>query len=204
MIMKRKKILAVCLGICAVLLWGCGQATGPDTIEKPTLVITENGKVTAHLVGELDKDYYELEELEAMAREEAAEFNRLHPLDTGEMVTLEGVEALDGDGNKVVVSYGFDNVQAYTEYMGQPLFFGTLEEGLKAADGLPAMKSVKEGAAVTEESLKAAGGRMIAVEAGSVVYCPFRVTHISQGAAVNEDGSVDTLQAEGTVYIVMK
>ena len=205
MIMIRKRTLAVCLGLLTAMLSACGQVKGPDTIDKPTLVITETGKVTAYLVGELDKAYYELAELEAMALEEAAEFNRLHPLDGGEMVTLESVEALEEGGTGVVVSFGFENAQAYTEYTGQPLFFGSPEEGLKeAGDGLPVLKNVKDGTEATQESLMAQGGKLIAVGAGTVVYCPYRVTHVSQGAVLNADGSVDALGAEGTVYILMR
>lgn len=105
----------------------------------------------------------------------------------------------------MVVSFGFENAQAYTEYTGQPLFFGSPEEGLKeAGDGLPVLKNVKDGTEATQESLMAQGGKLIAVGAGTVVYCPYRVTHVSQGAVLNADGSVDALGAEGTVYILMR
>ena len=36
------------------------------------------------------------------------------------------------------------------------------------------------------------------------LYCPGKVTHVSEGVQLLEDGSVDTTQASETVYIMMK
>ena len=36
------------------------------------------------------------------------------------------------------------------------------------------------------------------------IYCPGKVVYISEGAAVNGDGSVSSAEAEGLVYILIK
>ena len=36
------------------------------------------------------------------------------------------------------------------------------------------------------------------------IYCPGKVTYISEGAVVNADGSVSSFEAEGPVYILLK
>lgn len=201
------KSLKLAAGLCllAVLLSGCGQTSVPDEISEPSLVIGSDGGVTAYLVGEFDKSYYDLSELTVMAREEAAEFGR--PSQDGTMpVMLENVEAVQDGSGRVVVAYRFDGTASYKAFLGNELFYGTVEEAL--AQGYlfdMVFKSVGNGTPMTSETLAAEKERhLIITNAAAVIYCPNKVTHVSTGAVMNSDGSVNASQATDTVYIILK
>lgn len=202
--MKNIKLAA---GLCllVLLLSGCGQTAVPEEISEPSLVIGSDGGVTAYLVGQFDKSYYDLSELAAMAREEAAEFGR--PSSDGTMpVTVDSVENVQDGSGRVVVAYHFDGTASYKEFLGNELFYGTVGEAL-AQGYLPDMifQSVGNGTPMTSEALTAEKERhLIITNAAAVVYCPNKVTHVSTGAVINSDGSVDATQAADTVYIILK
>lgn len=202
--MKSFKLAA---GLCllAVLISGCGQAAVPEEISEPTLVIGSGGEVTAYLVGEFDKSYYDLSELAVMAREEAAEFGQ--PSKDGTMpVALENVSAVQDGSGRVVVAYSFDGTDSYKGFLGNALFYGTVAEAL-AQDILPDMvfQSVGNGTPMTREALTTEKDRhLIITNAAATIYCPYKVTHVSAGVTVNEDGSVDVSQAANMVYIILK
>lgn len=201
--MKNIKLAA---GLCllVLLLSGCGQTAVPEEISEPSLVIGSDGGVTAYLVGQFDKSYYDLSELAAMAREEAAEFGR--PSSDGTMpVTVDSVENVQDGSGRVVVTYHFDGTASYKEFLGNELFYGTVGEAL-AQGYLPDMifQSVGNGTPMTSEALTAEKDRhLIITNAAAVVYCPNKVTHVSSGAVINSDGSVDASQASDTVYIIL-
>ena len=201
------KSFKLAAGICllAVLLSGCGQAAIPEDISEPSLVIGRDGEVTAYLVGEFDKSYYDLSELAVMAREEAAGFGQ--PAQDGAMpVTLENVSAVQDGSGRVVVVYRFDGTDSYKGFLGNELFYGTVAEAL-AQGFLPetVFQSVGNGSPMTSEALATEKDRhLIITNTAATIYCPYTVTHVSAGVTVNEDGSVDASQAANTVYIILK
>ncbi len=208
-VMRRAGKLVAGLCLAALLCAGCGQEQGPATVKENALVISDKGEVTAFVVGELDRSYYDREELANMARAEADAFNERYKTGEQALVSVEQVEPLEETG-KVVVTYHFDSADSYSQFMGQyedsSLFYGTVAEaasrGYLSGAGLA---DVKDGTSLTEEGLKQHGERYLVItSAKASVYCPAKVTHVSKGAAMNEDNSVGTFQAEGTVYILLK
>lgn len=201
--MKRlgKYTAALCLTV--ILLAGCGQVSVPETIEEPTLVLDKDGGVTAYLVGEFDKSYYDLSELLKMAREEAAEYGLNQ--DGAARVTVDKVEAAQDGGSRVVVSYVFDGTKSYEEYIGDSLFYGTVGEALAQGYAGVAMESIKdEGTLTGEELAQETDKHLIVTDTKAWIYCPGRVEYISSGAVMNDDGSVNASEAEGPVYILLK
>ncbi len=208
--MRRAGKLAAGLCLAAMLCAGCGQEQGPVVVQENTLVISDKGEVTAYVVGEFDKAYYDLAELADMARAEADTFSQAYEGVEKPPVSVESVEPVEDMAGKVVVAYRFDNADSYTAFMGQyegrRLFYGTVSEA--AAHGYLAgvtLSDVKDGTSLTEEGLKQNGDRrLIITDTQAVIYCPAKVTHLSKGASMNEDGSVGTFQAEDAVYILLK
>lgn len=203
--MKKCGKLAASVLFAAVLLSGCGQAMVPEEIVEPTLVIDSNGRVTAYLVGEFDKSYYDLSELTAMAREEAAEFGNASQDGTAP-VTVKSVEAVQDGSGRIVLAYQFDSTDSYKGFIGNELFYGTVEEALSRGyiqDVI--LQSAGSGESLVREALEEQKEKhMIITDAAAVIYCPERVTYLSTGAAMKEDGSVDASLASGTVYILLK
>lgn len=205
---RIKKFLAAGLsGLLILSLAGCGQtAKLPETVVNTSLVVEKDGKVTSYLVNTFDKDFYTLDGLEEMVREEAEEFNTAHKDAEAEAMTVKSVQMLD-DGAMVQVVQEFDNADSYAGYNEKDLFYGTRVEALaqglsinlelvNAADGTPA-DSDKLNKALEKNHL-------IITNASAYIYCPYPVLYVSEGVVMGEDGYVDASQSDGVVTILMK
>lgn len=201
--MKKSMRLAALLCLTAACLAGCGAAQVPEDPQTSAVAVSGKGQITAYLVADFDKAYYDLAELTAMAEEEAAAFNAAQTGD-GTPVTVESAE-LPEDG-KVKLTYRFDGWESYSEFNGTQFFYGTVTEAAeKGYISGAVLKSVKDGSALGEEALAENGDKMIIVtDADADIYCPSKVTYVSDGVSLNEDGSVAAAQAEKPVYILLK
>lgn len=200
--MKKIAWLTACLCFCAVILVGCGEAKLPDIIETPTVSFTKEGEVLVWLVGEFDKNYYELGGLNAMAAEEVAKYCSAKGRNAA---AVDEAQALHG-GSKVVLPYRFDGWESCGEFLGNQIFFGTVAEAIqKGYDMDVVMRSVDGDVLLTETQLRQAGDRYLVItDMAANIYCPRKVTHISNNALVNEDGSINPSMVEGPVYILLK
>lgn len=201
----RRKSIGVCL-LVMFMLAGCGQAKQPDVVDATSLVVTDKGEVTSYLVGEFDKEYYSISELTNMAVSEAAEYNTEHQTKETIPVTVEKVEALESDSDKVVLVHKYDSTESFMEYDESILFYGTVKDAEAAGYDLNVvLKNVKDGTLFSEAQLLQESDRYLLItDEKAKIYCPKKVTHVSDNAVYEEDGSVDGTQAEGTVYILMK
>lgn len=203
----KKCLTTVLSGILVLSLSGCGQtAKLPEEVVNTSLVVEKDGKVISYLVNTFDKEFYSLDGLEEMVKNEAEEFNAAHTDTPEEALTVKTVQAL-GDGAMVQVVQEFDSVDSYAEYNGQDLFYGTRVEAL--AQGNPVNKELVNAADGTpadpdklEKTLEK--GHLIITNASAYIYCPYPVLYISEGVVMGEDGCVDASQSDGVVTILMK
>ncbi len=225
--MKRYAWLAavvmICLCFACLVFW-----RDTDAPMAPAVSVDRKGQISAWFVEGFDEDYYSLRELTEMAEREAAEYNARIPGKKA-AVKVEKVEMLPDDSGRIRVNYRYDSWESYTDFNGQGFFYGTVEEAAAAGYSADAvLESVADGRLWAEGwlSLSAGGGtaarpgddmlwegerlslpagsRVIITDVKADIYCPGEVTHISGDASVNEDGSIDTSKAEGTVCILMK
>jgi hypothetical protein len=197
--MKKIGKFAVSICLCMVLLTGCGGAKVPDVVDKPAVSVGGEGGVTVWQTGEFGETYYNVAELAAMAEQEAADYNAEKGKEAA--VTVEKVEALAG--GSVVVAYRFDGWESCSDYTGETFFFGTVQQaGMNGFDtGNAAMKSVKDG---SQQAAWDADKKVLITDMKADIYCPGRVESISEGASVNEDGSIKPSGEDGLVYILLK
>lgn len=208
--MKRSRNFIALVCLSAVLLAGCGQAGVQEAVESTTIYVDKNGGMTYYLIGEFDKNYYSLPELSAKAADEANKFNK----GAGEKqsVVVDKVEMLQENESKVLIVYRFDGYTSFNEFNEKynkkynKIFYGTVDEAFSQGYITKALlRSVKDETVKTEEQLKQEGTKkLIVTDEKAVIYCPAKVAYISEGAVLNEDGSVDASAAEETVYILMK
>lgn len=208
--MKRSRNFIALVCLFAVLLAGCGQAGGQEAVESTTIFVDKNGGMTYYLIGEFDKNYYSLAELSAKAADEADKFNK----GAGEKqsVAVDKVETLQENDSKVLIVYRFDGYAIFNDFNEKcnkklnKIFYGTVDEAFSQGYITKALlRSVKDETVKTEEQLKQEGTKkLIITDEKAVIYCPAKVTYISDGAVLNEDGSVDASAADGTVYILLK
>lgn len=196
------KCFLACL--CAMILTGCGAAKVPDIIEAPTLSLSKEGEVAFWLVGDFDKEYYSISELTSMAVDEAAQFRADRKNENA--VVVDKVEAMQNNSSRVVVSYRFDSCENCGEFLGNEIFFGTVGEAIQRGYSMDViMRSVSDSTLFTEAQLKQAADKYLVItDIKANIYCPRSVTHISNDALLNEDGSVNPSMAEGPVYILLK
>lgn len=207
--MKRNRRFAVWVCVLMVLFTGCGQAGGMKAVESDTISVEKNGRITYYLVGDLDRDYYSLSELSAMAADEADRFNESAGKDGAAVV--DRVEMLPENESKAMIVYQFDGYSSFNDFVRKfnkgegNFFYGTVEEALNLGYTCTALKNVKDGTLITEEQLKQEGTKkLIITDEKAVIYCSEKAACLSDGAVLREDGSVDASAAEGTVYILMK
>ena len=197
--MKKRVMAVVCICLLLMAFAGCGGAGVPDTVETTTICIDKKGGVTYYLAGAFDREYYQLEELTSMAEKEAAEFCESAGASA---VKVEKVELVPEGGDKVVITYRFDGCEAFEGFNNSGLFYGTVGEAKDAGYAVGVVLTNEKG---EELPLNAdMDRRVIITDAKALVYCPSKATGVSVGAALKEDGSVDTTAAEGTVIILLK
>ena len=136
--------------------------------------------------------------------EDAAAYNTTAAKDEKVPVTVEQVEMLE-TGKDVRITYKFSDTQAYSEYMGEVLFYGTVSEALLAGYHVQnaSLSSVKDGTPVTGDWIQteAAGKHILITNQAAEIYCPYAVTHISTAAVYNENGSVSNTQSDDIIYV---
>lgn len=209
--MKKGRVFAAVLCLAAVLLAGCGQTKTPETITDTTVVVNKNGSLTYYLVGEFNKNYYNLEELTAMVQGEAAKFNESRSAGGSDLpMVVESVAYQTAGSSRVVISYRFDGGESFgrftEEYTEESYFYGTLQEAADKGylDGVT-LKSTKDGSPISQEQMEKNGSaRLIITNVKAQFYCPTQVTWLSGGLSTGEGGSVNTTGVEGLVYIVFK
>lgn len=199
--MKKSRRLAVLLCLLAALA-GCGQKKEQAT-ESTTIFVDRKGALTYCLVGDFDKDYYSLSELSDMAVDEAAKFNS--GAQDKASVTVESVEQLAEDADKVRIIYRFAGYESFNQFGAGIFFYGTVEEAFRQGYiGEPQLKSVKDETVKAKEQLRQEGAKKIIItDEKAVIYCPAKVTYFS-GALLQEDGSVDASASDQRVYILLK
>lgn len=194
------KLVAAGFTLTAVLS-GCSPANVPDSVRTTTLEVSRGGGLTYYLVEEFGKEYYDLAELTAMAREETADFAGTN----GGGASLEKVERLGETPDRVSVVYRFENGDCFSRFTGSSFFYGTVSEALALGyDPGEGLCSAEDGAVIDREQLEENGKmRLIITDARVLIYCPWAVAGI-RGAGLGEDGCVDASQAGEPVWILLK
>ncbi|MCM1027234.1 MAG: hypothetical protein NC432_12425 [Roseburia sp.] len=198
--MRRFGKLAAVGAALALLLSGCGQARLPESVSATTLAVDADGGLTYYLVEEFGREYYDLAELAAMAKEETESFRGAEG-----GVSLEKVERTENAPDQVSLVYRFEKGESFSKFTGSSFFFGTVSEALELGyDPGEGLRSLRDGAVQNREQLAQNGEkRLIITDARALIYCPAGIAAL-KGAELAEDGSVDASGAEEAVWILLK
>lgn len=206
---RRNTAVILCSILCLVtLISGCGQSKVPKELSVPAISVTGKGKVTAYIVEDFDKDYYDLAELGTMVEDELSKFNESRKSAEGEeavvMVSLTGSEATEMP--KAVLVLEFRDITCYRDYFGMDLFYGTVAQAQEAGYDLNVeLTNVKDGTTIGKNEIFGMGNSHILIVQDNVrVFCPGKVQYVTSKAAVKEDGSVEPSDTEDSTYIIMK
>lgn len=205
--LKQAARLTALLSLCVIMLAGCGRSGAPAAITVPTISVSDKGAVTSYLVSDFDKDYYDIEELDSMAKEEAAQFNSSHnAVPDSPFVSVESVEMASDGSARAVVTMKFKDAESYGEFSGTTLYYGTIAQAHEEGYDLDVeLVSAKDGASIGRKEIYDMSTRHILILNEKVnVVCPKKPLYISKGAVIGSDGTVDLTQTEGSAYIILK
>ncbi len=203
--MKRFIKLVASLAICLLTLAGCSGEVVPQFGDTDVILLKKDGTVYSHLISDFNKEYYDVDELTSMAVKDASEYNKAHQ--DGTEVPMSVVEVTLIGNDKVKLTHQFLNAQAYNDYNGNEMFYGTVEEAVAKGYDLSALLTdVKTGEPLDAEVLmkKADKIHVLITAAKARIYSEQKITHVGDGVKCLEDGSVDTTMVEGTVVVLMK
>ena len=205
----RKITVSLCAVLCLVtLLGGCGQNKVPQDLSVPAISVTGKGKVTAYIVEDFEKDYYDLAELENLVKDELSKFNESRKGAEAEgaaaMVSL--MQTLVKEVPKAVLVLEFQDIACYREYAGKDLFYGTVAQAQQAGYDLNVeLTSVKDGTTIGKSEIFGMGNSHILIVQDKVrIFAPGKAQYVTSGAAVKDDGSVEPSDTEDNTYIIMK
>ncbi|MBR5248328.1 MAG: hypothetical protein IKV27_05235 [Lachnospiraceae bacterium] len=205
----RKIAVSLCGILCLImLLGGCGQSKVPSDLSVPAISVTGKGKVTAYIVEDFDKDYYDLAELRTMVEDELSKFNesRKGAEAEGAVAMVSLTETVVQEVPKAVLVLEFQDINCYREYFGKDLFYGTIAQAQKAGYDLNVeFTSVKDGTTIGKTEIFGMGNSRILIVQDKVrIFGPGKAQYVTSGAAVKEDGSVEPSDAKDNTYIIMK
>lgn len=111
----KRIMIAVMLGAVCCLV-GCNAEMEKET-ETTTLILQEDGGIVHTIVESFDLNYYDADELSAMANQKIGDYEGT--------VACESVEAKD---DKVIVKMTYGTGEDYTGFNNREFFSGTVEE----------------------------------------------------------------------------
>lgn len=124
--MKKKVIMLTTMALMGVLV-GCTAPKKEATEFKATTVMIHNdNSISAVIIEDFSKDYYDINELTEMVNEETAEINAVLGADSISCVVSR-------EGNTMVrLTLECASCQAYNRFQDEDLFVGSYEEALAA------------------------------------------------------------------------
>ncbi len=177
--MKGMRYARLACLICLLLagtLAGCGK---PLEVERDTVYIQKKGAVVGAAIANLDKDYYDEDELKKYVDSRVGEYQKGHGEDSVEVDRF----SVEGGVAKLYINYA--SCKDYQDFNEVTLFSGTIPQSLvEGFDFNAGFKEIKEG--------KLAGD----VDNKSVMDMDAKVVVISEKVDVKVDGTIRYVSAD--------
>ncbi len=187
-------VFASCLFF--VFLCGCGDAR----YESSTMVFEKDGHIREYLVEDFPAGQYDVKDWEKTVRSEIDAYNRKGEGD----IELGNIE-LSEDVLNCMVDYDSDD--AYYYLNGEPLFYGTVAQAIKAGYSLlTPVYDVNDDSALDRQKLQGMDDMNIIIMDRMIdVKTPGSIRYASDGVKVSGKKHKDAVIGyDGTVYIVFE
>lgn len=120
-----KKALIFAMMLLMMCLCACTEQK-PEDIGSTTVYVRKDGSITATFVEDFSQPHYDMTELQTATEADIAEYNAEAGEGTIEMTFFEV------EGNIAKMQLDFANADAYTDFIGEKAFVGTIAEALEA------------------------------------------------------------------------
>ena len=197
----------VSLFLVMLLLSGCGGRKSWKVWTDSGFAVEKDGQVIYCVVGSFDKGFYDIDELTGMAVEEVALFNGRNRNGEGTPASLEEVAAIEGSEDLVRVVYRFDKPDTYGAFLGESLFYGSLEEAVTEKlifEGEVLLNGSETIVLDEKNRSRLSGNHVIVTSSRTIIRPPYDVLWYSDGVELLEDGSVDARDCTDTVVLLLK
>lgn len=174
---KMISVSLVCL-VIAGLMTGCGKSLEAD---RDTVYVQKKGTVVSAAIADLDKDYYDEEELKSYIDEKVEKYQEEHGKDS---VEVDDFSVEEGTA-KLFIKYA--GCEDYEDFNEVTLFSGTIPQALAEGYDFDAeFTAVEDG--------KAAGS----VDKKKIVDLDAKVIVLSEKVDVKVDGTVQYVSSQYT------
>lgn len=188
--MKKKQTVGLLLAAVMCLV-GCSNIA----MKTDTLSLSKDGTATYTIITDFSKDYYDLEELMVMAREEVTDYG-------------SGVQIIESvvEEGMLRFQYGFDSLLHYAEFMDTTCYQGTVSEALKTGYKADAQLVLTKGGAVVLMKDKAIQDNHIFIWSEDVaVKFNDNILCYSDNLELNgKNGAIPKEETTGPYYVVYK
>lgn len=213
--MKRIKVAAVII-LSGLLLYGCKMGGEKSTFppEQSTIYVSRDGEIYTALVKEYDTShgYYSVEELKAMAENEAAEYNAEYPSGQEGSASVSLTEcSLENGTVKVVYQYlTGDDLCRFTEAAQDEINGVEYFQVSTVADGLGEMNEAsttwvdvkKNGTINPGEIMKQSKLHLVVVTGGSSVQTEGKILYYSGNVSLKDQFTAEV--ADGSACLIFK
>lgn len=188
-------VLILCL--LFVFLTGCNEVTLQDGIN---LQIEKEGGVTVTYIEDFPADYYDVNELDAMNREDVDEYNQSVGADVVQIISTET------DGSKITLIMHYDDMEDYGKMNDVSVFSGTV--GQAVAMGYDLDKSYtdgKDGEKATDinwEELDAC--HIVITNEMSTIHTYKNIMYATDNVIISDNKKMATVTSEEQSVIVFK
>lgn len=196
--MKLKRFIVLCAA-ASILLVGCKKEI---TFDEPTIEVYKDGTICQTVVETFDKPYYDEAELKAEYDDAIDKFNSSN--DGKEKVSLNDLHVADGN---VYVSVEYESYKAASDFQSVQIFYGTVEDALKAGYAFGAtLKGIEDGNMIEKAGLKALEKNHVLITGESgMVDVPKSIVYVSANVEVVSDNKARvSSDSSGLAYIVTK
>lgn len=204
--MKKLKAAGI-LAVLMVWLTACGSGVDAEQETVNSLILDKDGSVENMIIEGFDKDYYDLDGLNAMIKDSIEQYCRQNP---SADITLKGSEVSDG---QVRVSMKYDSAASYMGYNSETLFVGTVQEAYSAGYDLNiSLTDVKDSSnTIGKQELLEMGEKHIVIiqlpstmTDGMRLQCFGEILYISDGVNLISKKTADIEQSQGVSVVVFK
>ncbi len=200
--MKKISIWVMCAVMCIGLM-ACGEKEKPTEITENTIIVLSDGTISGICVDIFDKDYYTVEGLQAMAEQEAADYNQANGVDS---VKFDKIENADDNVVKLYMNYA--NCYAYEGFNGSTLYVGTIQEAYNAGVDLDVSLYAIDGSGKTvgkDDLLGMSDKHVMILSETSYVELPGSVMYASNGvSSTSKSNEVKANFDQDLIYIIYK
>lgn len=179
-----------------VFLTGCSEV---QLQNGTNLQLEKEGGVTVTYIEEFSADYYDIDELDVMNREEVEEYNQ----SAGS--TVVEVLATETDGSKLTLSMHYADVEDYGDMNGIPIYSGTV--GQAVAMGYDLNKSfldVKSGEKISDINWKDLESyHVVIVNENCSVYPYKKIEYVTENVKVSDDRKMATVTSDETQAVIV-